>query len=124
MNKLAKKITQAMISILILGLGITNPNGKKYQTYATDKISKELKYNTCTQLSNRSDSHLIKSCQILVSSIQPQIAITITQNTEHSNWIIFSIYKTQLQVNSLIPEYRFTTIGIFDLFLMYHIEEI
>ncbi len=124
MNKLANKITQAIIAILIVGLGITNPNSHKYKTYAAAKISRELKDNTCTQLSENPNSHLITSCQILVNSVKPQIEITITQNTQHTNWIIFSIYKTRLQVNSLIPEYHFTTIGIFDFFLTYHIEEI
>lgn len=124
MNKLAQKITQAIIAILILGLGITNPNSHKYKTYAAEKISRELKDNTCTQLSENSDSHLVKSCQILVNSVKPQIEVTITKNTQHSNWIIFSIYKTQLQVNPIVPEYCFTTIGIFDFFLTYHIEEI
>ena len=124
MNKLVLKITQATVVIIILGLGVTNPNSNEYKTYAADKISRELKDNTCTQLDNSAESYLIKSCQILVNSIEPHIETAISRNTKHSNWLIFSIYKTQLQVNSLIPEYCFTTIGIFDLFLTYQIEEI
>lgn len=123
MNKLARKIAQATIVILILGLSMTNPNSRKYKTYAADKISQELKDNNCTKLDTNTDSRLVKSCQIMVTSIKPQIELTIAQNTQHTNWIIFSIYQTKLQVNSLLPEYCFTTIGIFDLFLTYHIEE-
>lgn len=123
MNKLAQTITQATVVILLLGLGVTNPSSNEYKTYAADKISRELKDNTCTKLENNAESYLVKSCQILVSSIEPQIEITIKQNTKHSNWLIFSIYKTELQISSLIPKYCFTTIGIFDLFLTYQIEE-
>ena len=124
MNIFVKKITQAMIVILIFGLIITNPNSRQYKIYATERISKELKENSCTQLDKNSNSRLVETCKILVTSIRPQIAINIAQNTQHTNWIIFSVYKTKLQVNSLLPRSCITTIGIFNILLTYQIEEI
>ena len=124
MNKLIRRFTQATIVILFLGLGVTNPSSHNYKNYAADKISTELKDNTCTQLDPKTDSSLVKSCQTLVTSIQPQIQLIIAQNTQHTNWLIFSVYQTKLHLNSLIPGYCFKTVGIFNFFLTYQIEEI
>ncbi|MBD0389868.1 MAG: DUF4359 domain-containing protein, partial [Nostoc sp. C3-bin3] len=52
-----------------------------------------------------------------------QIQEIIARTTERQNYIIFSIYRTDLKISSWIPSYKFETVGAFDQFYTYTAEK-
>ena len=63
------------------------------------------------------------NCNKLVDSAQPQIRGIITASTQRQDLVIFSIYSTNLKLNSLVPSYKIDTVGAFDKFYTYSSEQ-
>ncbi|MFO5438388.1 MAG: DUF4359 domain-containing protein, partial [Dolichospermum sp.] len=67
---------------------------------------------------------LIKvDCNQVLQSVKPQIQELITSTTKRQDYIIFSIYKSEIKLDSWIPGYKFETVGVFNQFYTYNAEQ-
>lgn len=120
MNKLL--VITGIVAIAILGA--TNPSNNKYQLYASERLTEYLKEDACGKLASQKtqDRILQSSCGILVDTARPQLTTILDKHTQRSNFLLFSLYETELAATPLSPEYSFTTVGIFDRFFTYQTE--
>ncbi len=110
----AKVIFFLTIGILIA----TNPGKAKYEEYASKALKTHLKDNVCQEVTEI----LTNPCTILVDIASPQLGIAIAQKTERKNFLIFSIYQTNLSIPTTLPDYQFGTVAILDYFYTYQAE--
>jgi hypothetical protein len=103
---------------------ITNPSQHDYEVYATDALSFYLKDRVCTQASTDFGSFVQSYCKTLVDTGQPQIKTIISTATTQHNFLIFSIYETELALPAPVPSYGFQTIGVMQNFYTYQAEKL
>lgn len=117
------QLSMLVSSITIIALGtamtVTNPRREAYQNYAAQKMSVYLKNEVCTDLSN----FLQGQCNQLVNRGQDPMKKMIAQSTQRHNYILFSIYETELSLITGLPSYQFKTLGIFQNFWIYETQE-
>jgi hypothetical protein len=125
------KLIAYLVGIVLLGLGgvaaITNPDPKTYEEFAARQLSQYLKENTCA----KAGLALQSSCGSLIEDNQAQIQQLISTNTERQNFLLLSIYKTDLSpgellpdfLSNLLPSYHFETVGAFSHFQVYKIKK-
>ena len=122
------KLNLGICGITLTGLGIllllTNPGSKEYQSYASQALNSYLKDNACTQLPPEISSLLKSHCHSLVDSLRPQLAQIIDRQTIRQNFILFSIYQTDLSLPSTLPDYQVKTLGVFKQFYIYESEQL
>ncbi|VEP17277.1 conserved hypothetical protein [Hyella patelloides LEGE 07179] len=123
MNSLILKISQLIIIVLIAVLVVTNPGNNKYQSYASARLITYLKDDLCSQVTEQISEKLRSPCVILIDTARPQIQAALNRNTKQQNFLLFSIYQTELSISPVTPEYHFATLGIFDKFFTYQIEK-
>ncbi len=107
-----------------LVMTLTNPRAGDYETYATEELTTYLKENVCTQVSQQLQGLLQSYCKSLVDTGKPHLHQIIAQQTTRRNFLLFSIYQTQLSLPSPLPAYQFQTLGIFQQFYIYDAEQI
>lgn len=105
-------------------MAFTNPSDQAYQEYATENLSIYLKEQACNQVTKELGDFLGSPCKSLVDTAQPQIKELIAQKTTRKNFVLFSIYETQLNLNNALPGYEFQTLGLFADFHLYQSEKI
>lgn len=115
----------AGLAILGAAMAVTNPQEAKYEEYAVKRLTEYLKTDVCKKtpgfglLGKLGDF----DCDRLVDSANPQIREIIANTTERQNYLIFSVYRTEIKIDSLLPGYKFETVGAFDNFYTYTAEE-
>lgn len=112
------------ISLLFLGglataMAIANPDSSTYEQYAVEKLTTYLKDDVCSQVPQAFETLVQNSCTSLIESNRPRIQQIIAHSTQRQNFILFSIYRTNLSISSVVPLYRFQTIGIMQSFYTY-----
>ena len=105
-------------------MAITNPGQVDYEKYATETLSTYLKEEICPQAQQQLGGLLQSYCKSLVDTGKPQIQKLISQQTTRHNYLIFSIYQTELSLPSPIPSYQFQTVGAFQHFYTYEAQEL
>lgn len=128
---LAQSLGTAMITGILLSLAISNPSQSEYEEYATDQLTEYLQNNVCPQAPRLWGKSLKRECKRLVDSNQSEIQDLISQSTERYNFVLFSIYKTELSItkvspffpSNLLPSYHFGTLGIGHKFYIYQTEQ-
>ena len=117
--------TGAAAGLAALGVAMakTNPSQVEYEEYAVQRLTKYLKTDVCKKTTNFIENLIRFNCDNLVDSANPQIQEILARTTERQNYIIFSIYRTDLKINSWIPSYKFETVGAFDQFYTYTAEK-
>lgn len=120
--------------VALLGVGIaaavTNPSEVEYQKYAAAQLAEYLETNICTQTPETLG--LRDRCRELATSNSPELEQLVAENTERQDYVLFSIYQTDLSVNSLLPpflsigsglpSYHFQTLAVFDKLYTYEVE--
>ena len=91
----------------------------QYETYASNRLTTYLKNDLCVQLADKLQS----PCYLLVDTASPQIKMTVSQSTKQQNFLLFSIYQTELSIPSITSVYQFATVGIFERFYTYQTEK-
>jgi ankyrin repeat protein len=125
---LAIAIGGAIVGTTALVLASTNPNVSQYEEYALEHFRVYLEENGCNQLPSGLE-FLKPNCISFIKSFvdvgSPQLKQLISRNTEHHNYLLFSVFKTELSVPAPIPtpRYRFETIGIFGNFYVFQLED-
>ncbi len=115
MFKINRKICQ--LGLILTGsiLVITNPGQGNYEEYASKQLNIYLKESVCPEIAKQ----LRNPCLILVDLARPQLNSAIANQTQRQNFLLFSIYQTDLSIPSALPDYHFETLGIFDKFYTY-----
>ncbi|MGA9380712.1 MAG: DUF4359 domain-containing protein [Phormidium sp.] len=121
----------AIVTGLLVSLAISNPSDSEYEEYATGQLTQYLQQNVCPQAPKIWGKSLKQECKRLVNSNQSEIKGLISQGTERYNFILFSIYKTELSItqvspffpSDLLPSYHFGTLGVGHKFYIYQAEQ-
>ncbi|MEC4815988.1 MAG: DUF4359 domain-containing protein [Scytonema sp. PMC 1069.18] len=111
------------LSAVGLAMAKTNPDQEEYEQYAVQQLSDYLKSNVCKKAPNLLENIIKFNCAELVESANPQIKEIISASTEKQDFIIFSVYRTDLTLNNWIPSYKFETVAAFDNFYTYSVEK-
>ncbi|WP_392532450.1 DUF4359 domain-containing protein [Nostoc sp. C117] len=113
----------AGLAALGMTMAKTNPSQVAYEEYAVQQLASYLKTDVCKKTTNLIENLIRFNCAKLVDEANPQMQEIVAKTTERQNYIIFSIYRTDLKINSWIPAYRFETVGAFDQFYTYTAEQ-
>ncbi len=118
------QILTTLLGITLSGLGgvmmFTNPGQGAYEQYATEELAVYLKDSVCSQVSSTDLEGVLRNgCKILVDTGRPQITHLISQTTQRQNYVLFSVYRTELNFESTLPSYQFETIGVLQNFYTY-----
>ncbi|MBD2430106.1 MULTISPECIES: DUF4359 domain-containing protein [Fischerella] len=136
------KASNIMAYVGVLGLAAlgvamtkTNPSQVEYEEYAVQRLTEYLNTSVCKKTPKFLENVIQFNCRQVVDSAQPQLREIIADSTVRQDFIIFSIYRTDLNVNSLIPAlrldsilpstpgYQFETLGAFNQFYTYKAEQ-
>jgi hypothetical protein len=113
------------VGIAVLGVTMaqTNPQQAEYEEYAVQKLTMYLKTDFCKKTPNFLQNLIQFNCDQLIESVNPQMRDVIATTTKRQNYVVFSVYTTDLKIDNLIPGYKFETIGAFDNFYTYKAEQ-
>jgi len=114
--------------MIIAGVGmilaLSNPGQKAYEEYATEKLNQYLKEEVCVGAPQLGGGDFLRNqCYTLVDTSSPQIKQLIARKTQRNNFLVFSIYETDLSLAAPLPSYHFGTIGILQNFYLYEAEK-
>ncbi|MDJ0620488.1 MAG: DUF4359 domain-containing protein [Calothrix sp. MO_192.B10] len=107
------------LAVLAILMATTNPSQPKYEQYAVLKLTEYLKDNVCVKTPKILENIIKLNCNKLVDDANPQIKELISATTQRQDYILFSVYRTDLKLNSWVPAYTFETVGAFDQFYTY-----
>jgi hypothetical protein len=123
----------ATIAGLGLVLGFTNPTPEDYIRFAVDEGTEYLETEACTQKLPLVGNSLQDECVKFVHSegAQDRIRKAIVEKTKRQNYLLFSIYRSDLSIQdvlpmlpgNLVPEYRVETVGFLKTFKIYETGE-
>lgn len=111
----------AAIGLVALGvaMAMTNPSQAEYEEYATQRLAEYLKGDVCQKTGNFLENLIKSQCDNLVDQTIPQMRDILARSTQKQDFVIFSVYRTDLKISSWIPLYKFETVGAFDNFYTY-----
>ena len=126
-----KSVGTAVVAGLLVSMAIANPNQSEYEEYAAQKLTEYLQQKACPQAPKVFGNSLKDECKSFVDSHPAEIKQIISQTTERYNFIVFSIYKTDLSISkvvpflpaNILPSYHFETLGVFQKFYLYQSEQ-
>lgn len=113
----------------VAGLGVimakTNPSQSEYEDYAVEQLTGYLKTHVCEKTPDFLEDILKTKtkCEKFLASATPQMHEVIAAKTQKQDFIIFSIYRTDLKLSSWVPAYDFETVGAFKHFYTYKAEK-
>lgn len=114
-------VAGAGLCVLSVVMAKTNPNQAKYEEYAAEQLTDYVKANVCNQTPKILERIIKFDCQSLVGSANPQIRQLIAEKTQRQDYLLFSVYSTDLKLDTFIPlpAYEFESVGAFDNFYTY-----
>ena len=112
--------------LIVLGgiMFLTNPGEQGYQQYADEVLETHLKEKVCAETSQKLGKWLHSHCHTLVDTARPHLNQIITQQTTRANFILFSIYQTDLPIPDPFPDYHLETIGMLGNFYTYQADKL
>jgi uncharacterized membrane-anchored protein len=112
------------VGLVALGVAMakTNPSQAEYEEYAMQRLTKYLKSDVCKKTPKMLENLIKLDCDKLVDSASPQVRELVAGTTERQDFLIFSIYRTDLKLNSWLPSYTFESVGAFESFYTYSAE--
>ncbi|MBD2569091.1 DUF4359 domain-containing protein [Anabaena lutea] len=113
----------AGIAVLGVAMANTNPEQAEYEKYAVQRLTTYLKTDVCQKTPNFLQNLIQLNCNKLVDSANPQIRDIIAATTARQNYVIFSLYRTEIKIDNLLPNYKFESVGAFDNFYTYKAEQ-
>jgi Domain of unknown function (DUF4359) len=116
-------ISLVCLTGLVTVMATTNPDSSTYEDYAVEKLTTYLKNDVCNQVPQAFAALVQNSCASIIESNRPQIRQVIARSTQRQNFILFSIYRTNLSITSVVPLYQFQTIGLMQNFYTYSAEQ-
>jgi len=113
----------AALAILGVTMAKTNPSQAEYEDYAVQRLTQYLRSDVCKKTQGFIESLINFKCEKIVESISPQMRGIIAGTTKHQDFLIFSVYRTDLKINSGLPSYKFETVAAFNNFYTYSAKE-
>jgi len=112
------------VALVLFGglLLVSNPSQRAYENYASSNLSIYIKNSVCDQ--GEVQDFLASHCKSLVDISRPQLEEFIANKTTRTNFLLFSIYETNLSLFEPLPDYRFHTVGLLQYFYTYNKEEL
>ncbi len=112
-----------VLSILAgCGLGgimaLTNPDRVAYETYAVEQIG-NLVRDQCDRAPAGLGILFQGPCRAAIEAYKPQIRPLLAATTTRQNWILFSIYRSDISIPAINFNDRFESIGLFNHFFTY-----
>ena len=101
----------------------TNPREVTYQEYAVKKITTVLKTDGCQKVPIFLRNLVQFDCNQLVDSAKSQIKDVVVATTKRQNYVLLSIYITNLKIHNSLPGYTFETLGAFNSFYTYRVTQ-
>jgi len=101
----------------------TNPREVTYQEYAVKKITTFLKTDGCQKVPILLRNLVRFDCNQLVDSTKSQIRDVVVSTTKRQNYVLMSIYITNLKIHDSLPGYTFETLGVFNSFYTYRVKQ-
>lgn len=129
------KIALSLGALAIAGAGVamavTNPSPQEYEAYAREQLSTYLREEGCPQIPELFGLMSQDRCVALIESNQGELQKIVAENTIRQNFVVFSIYRTELSLNrylpflpgGLVPSYEFETVGAATTFYTYSAKE-
>ena len=102
---------------------LTNPGEQQYLQYADATLKTKVKDKVCAQVSQDLGVWLEGQCHLLINTASPYIAEVIVQQTRRDNFLLFSIYQTDLPLPPPLSSYHLETIGVFGNFYIYQAQK-
>ncbi|NMG22517.1 DUF4359 domain-containing protein [Brasilonema bromeliae] len=111
------------VSVLGMAMANTNPSQAKYEEYAVQRLSEYLKSNVCKKSQNPLENLIQMNCDKLLEAANPRMREIISISTEKQDFLIFSVYRTDLKLNDWVPSYKFETVGALENFYTYNAQK-
>ncbi|WP_373547932.1 DUF4359 domain-containing protein [Chamaesiphon sp.] len=102
----------------LCGLGITNPDRVAYEIYATQQIS-NLARDECSRAPAGLGILIQEPCRAAIAAYTPQIRQLLAATTTRQNWILFSIYRSDISIPVVNLDAHVESIGILNNFFTY-----
>jgi hypothetical protein len=118
-----------MITVAALGLiGILawlNPTQQAFEAFARDQLVIYLDETLCRELAPSLEHLLSISCNDMLVQNQALLDTLIQEQTQHYNFVVFSIYRTTLALPTfgLLPTYQVDTLGILGQFYLVQVKQ-
>jgi Domain of unknown function (DUF4359) len=119
------KLIAIMGGALLIGasgiLAATNPDQTSYESFAATQLTHYLGQEVCGDAAK--DLGLGQECEKLLRSRQSAIRRLVARQTERQNFLLFSIYRTNLELMAFLPSYQFETVAALGQFHIYKSEK-
>lgn len=112
----------------VAALAITNPTLEEYRTHAGQQLAAYATREYCAQIPSFLVT-LIEECHAFVRELQPELEALFMRQTRRQNFILFSLYTTDLSLLNFgplgisLPTYHFETLAVAGQFYTYEIRE-
>ena len=131
--KIALTLLVAAIAGLGVSMAVTNPGPEEYEAYATKQLTRYLRQegdSLCEQVEVPEFlTDLVgDQCPELLNSVlknnQGELQALISRGTQRQNFGVLSIYRTNLEISTVLPRYEVETVGVFRRFYIYRAERL
>ena len=108
-------------ALIALGVAMVGSNLSRsyYEEYATQRLSGYLKEQGCSKTPSLLDNLNKFNCAKFIDSASPIIKQIIKATTQEQDYLLLSVYRTELKINSLKPAYKVETVGAWSNFFIY-----
>ena len=113
----------AGVAILGVMMVKTNPSQGEYEKYAVQKLTTYLESDVCKKTPSFLEKLIKVDCQQMLESAIPHIKELITTTTNRQDYMILSIFRTEIKLDSRIPGYKLETLGVLNQFYTYTAEQ-
>jgi Domain of unknown function (DUF4359) len=103
-----------LVGVMVL----TNPSRAAYENYAVDRIG-ELAKDKCDRAPNGLGVFIQGPCRAAIEAYKPELRTILAAATSRQNWVLFSIYRSNIMVPIVNLQVRVESVGIFDRFFVY-----
>lgn len=109
----------ALLGIFTLcGLALTNPDRDAYENYAVDLVG-QLGREQCDRAPGGFGVVLQGPCQAAIESFKPKLRPLLAATSRRQNFLVFSLYKSELSIPSVNLNLSMESIGICNNFFTY-----
>ena len=99
-------------------MALTNPSRSAYESFAVDRIG-DLAKDKCDQAPNGLGVLIQGPCRAAIEAYKPQLRPILAATTSRQNWVLFSIYRSNILVPIVNLQVQVESVGIFDRFFVY-----
>jgi hypothetical protein len=99
-------------------MALTNPSRAAYESFAVDRIG-DLAKDKCDSAPDGLGVFIQGPCRAAIEAYKPELRPILAAATSRQNWVLFSIYRSNIMVPIVNLQVRVESVGIFDRFFVY-----